>query len=116
MFPLPDVCMVFEVLGSNLLDLIIRANYNGIPLENVRTIMRQVLQGLDFLHRLSIIHTDIKPENILLDISDRMPHVLALKALYRMHMGLVLPRIYVCNTTQKQLSTFIYLALFCFFC
>jgi hypothetical protein len=36
------VCMVFEVLGSNLLKLIIRSNYQGIPLQNVKTIISQV--------------------------------------------------------------------------
>lgn len=36
------VCMVFEVLGHNLLKLIIRSHYRGIPKENVRTIIRQV--------------------------------------------------------------------------
>ena len=37
------VCMVFEVLGHNLLKLIIRSQYQGIPLLNVKTIIRQVL-------------------------------------------------------------------------
>lgn len=36
------VCMVFEVLGCNLLKLIIRSNYRGIPLQNVKNIMKQV--------------------------------------------------------------------------
>ena len=36
------VCMVFEVLGHNLLKLIIRSQYQGIPLLNVKTIIRQV--------------------------------------------------------------------------
>lgn len=36
------VCMVFEVLGHNLLKLIIRSNYQGIPINNVKIIMRQV--------------------------------------------------------------------------
>lgn len=36
------VCMVFEVLGHNLLKFIIRSNYQGIPLQNVKTITRQV--------------------------------------------------------------------------
>ena len=39
--------MVFEVLGHNLLKLIIRSNYQGIPLENVKSIIRQVGQGVD---------------------------------------------------------------------
>jgi len=36
------VCMVFEVLGNNLLKLIIRSNYQGIPIANVKAIIRQV--------------------------------------------------------------------------
>lgn len=34
--------MVFEVLGHNLLRLITKSDYSGIPLENVRIIVKQV--------------------------------------------------------------------------
>lgn len=44
------ICMVFEVLGHNLLKLIIKSQYRGIPYENVRVIIKQVLEGLDYLH------------------------------------------------------------------
>ncbi|XP_019865799.1 SRSF protein kinase 2 [Aethina tumida] len=65
------ICMVFEVLGCNLLRLIIKSRYKGIPINNVKTIIRQVLEGLEYLHdKCSIIHTDIKPENILLCVSE----------------------------------------------
>ncbi|KAH3819608.1 hypothetical protein DPMN_121347 [Dreissena polymorpha] len=65
------VCMVFEVLGNNLLKFIIRSNYQGIPLPNVKNIMRQVLQGLHYLHtKCNIIHTDIKPENVLICVEE----------------------------------------------
>uniref|UniRef100_A0A8C2ZY43 non-specific serine/threonine protein kinase n=1 Tax=Cyclopterus lumpus TaxID=8103 RepID=A0A8C2ZY43_CYCLU len=65
------VCMVLEVLGHQLLKWIIKSNYMGLPLICVKTIIRQVLQGLDYLHtKCKIIHTDLKPENILLDVDE----------------------------------------------
>ncbi|XP_044035974.1 SRSF protein kinase 1b isoform X2 [Siniperca chuatsi] len=65
------VCMVFEVLGYHLLKWIIKSNYQGLPLPSVKSIIRQVLQGLDYLHtKCKIIHTDIKPENILLTVNE----------------------------------------------
>lgn len=65
------VCMVLEVLGHQLLRWIIKSNYSGLPLPCVKSILRQVLQGLDYLHtKCKIIHTDIKPENILLRVDE----------------------------------------------
>ncbi|KAK9970565.1 hypothetical protein ABG768_026499 [Culter alburnus] len=65
------VCMVFEVLGHHLLKWIIKSNYQGLPLPCVKSIIRQVLQGLDYLHtKCQIIHTDIKPENILMSVDE----------------------------------------------
>ncbi|XP_047439970.1 SRSF protein kinase 2-like [Mugil cephalus] len=65
------VCMVLEVLGHQLLRWIIKSNYTGLPLPCVKSILRQVLQGLDYLHtKCKIIHTDIKPENILLKVDE----------------------------------------------
>nr|DBA19939.1 TPA: hypothetical protein GDO54_015694 [Pyxicephalus adspersus] len=65
------ICMVFEVLGHHLLKWIIKSNYQGLPLPCVKSIIRQVLQGLDYLHtKCKMIHTDLKPENILLCVND----------------------------------------------
>ncbi|KAL0572618.1 serine/threonine protein kinase, CMGC [Marasmius crinis-equi] len=63
------VCMVFEVLGENLLGLIKRYQTRGVPLHTVKQIAKQVLLGLDYMHRYcGIIHTDLKPENVLVSI------------------------------------------------
>lgn len=61
------VCLVFEVLGENLLSLIKRFDYRGIPIPVVRNLARQMLIGLDYMHRVcEIIHTDFKPENVMM--------------------------------------------------
>lgn len=39
---IPDVCMVFEVLGHHLLKWIIKSNYQGLPVRCVKSIIRQV--------------------------------------------------------------------------
>ncbi|XP_033942509.1 SRSF protein kinase 1a isoform X2 [Pseudochaenichthys georgianus] len=75
------VCMVFEVLGHHLLKWIIKSNYQGLPLPCVKSIIRQVLQGLDYLHtKCQIIHTDIKPENILMSVDEPYVRKLAAEA------------------------------------
>ncbi|KAL5291203.1 SRPK2.2 family protein [Megaselia abdita] len=64
-------CLVFEALGCSLYKLIVKNNYQGLGVPQVKNIVRQVLQGLDYLHtKCRIIHTDVKPENILLIIDN----------------------------------------------
>uniref|UniRef100_T1J352 non-specific serine/threonine protein kinase n=1 Tax=Strigamia maritima TaxID=126957 RepID=T1J352_STRMM len=74
--------MVFEVLGQNLFDLLVNTACSGFPLVYVKSITRQVLEALDYLHTTcNIIHTDIKPDNICVSdidighLSDKTHHV-----------------------------------------
>jgi serine/threonine-protein kinase SRPK3 len=60
-------CLVFAPLGKNLLWLIEHYNNKGIPLDECKKIARDCLEGIQFVHSRGIIHTDVKPENFLMD-------------------------------------------------
>lgn len=61
------LCVVYELLAGNIYNILKLDKYrNGMPVETVKEITRQLLIGLDLLHRKTrMIHTDVKPENIL---------------------------------------------------
>jgi len=68
------VCMVFETMGPNVLALIKQYNFKGIPMNIVRKVAAHTLIGLDYLHRVcGIIHTDLKPENVLVACPKGVP-------------------------------------------
>ena len=59
------ICITFEPLGANLLSLIEKNRRKGVPPCVVKSIAKQVLLGLRYLHdECDLVHTDIKPENI----------------------------------------------------
>lgn len=65
-------CMVFEILGINLWEILKKYDCKGLPINVVKEITRQVLMGLDFLNRICrVIHTDLKPENVLVCLTEQ---------------------------------------------
>lgn len=57
--------LVFEYCDHTVLHELDR-NPRGVPGEQVKNIMWQTLQAVNFCHKRNCIHRDVKPENILL--------------------------------------------------
>ncbi|XP_026055238.1 SRSF protein kinase 3 isoform X2 [Carassius auratus] len=64
------ICLVLELLGPDLRCWQVCFGNPGLSLTCVKHVITQVLEGLAYLHsHCKIIHTDIKPENILLCVT-----------------------------------------------
>jgi serine/threonine protein kinase len=61
------LCFVFEIMACSVYSLIRSGIYeNGLPFNIVKEIIKQLLTSINIMHENKIIHSDIKPENILL--------------------------------------------------
>jgi len=64
------VCMVFEKFGLSLYDFLRKNHYRPFNLDDISKIGYQLLRSVAFMHSLTLIHTDLKPENVLFVNSD----------------------------------------------
>ncbi|XP_054616321.1 myosin light chain kinase, smooth muscle isoform X2 [Dunckerocampus dactyliophorus] len=61
----PEMVMVMEfIAGGELFERIVDDSFEHTEPASVRY-MQQILQGVSFMHRQSIVHLDLKPENIV---------------------------------------------------
>ncbi|KAH9794235.1 hypothetical protein WN944_011350 [Citrus x changshan-huyou] len=62
-----DVFLVFEYLDLDLHSFITR-HKNTLNLLVIKAILKQILLGLAYCHSLKILHRDLKPNNLLIDL------------------------------------------------
>jgi len=62
------LCIVLELLHTTLLQILEMNNSEGISLNSIRFILKQILESVEFMNSLKVVHTDLKPENILLSV------------------------------------------------
>ncbi|GEQ70888.1 hypothetical protein JCM33374_g4568 [Metschnikowia sp. JCM 33374] len=65
------LCLVFELLASNLYELIKQNSFHGLSMKLVKSLTKQLLSSCAQLKSFQIIHCDLKPENILLCQPDK---------------------------------------------
>uniref|UniRef100_A0A1I7TL57 Protein kinase domain-containing protein n=1 Tax=Caenorhabditis tropicalis TaxID=1561998 RepID=A0A1I7TL57_9PELO len=65
---LEHVVMTFEVLGPDLKSVISNSGQK-LHLEVVKSITRQLLEAISYMHNLNYVHVDIKASNVMLAIS-----------------------------------------------
>lgn len=59
------ICVVTEALGPSLMKIIQERKYSGVGLDLVQSVLRDVLRAVNTMAKMKIVHTDVKPENIL---------------------------------------------------
>ena len=64
------LCLVFEMLGPNLYELLKKRQFRGLPIGAVRSLVRQATEGIKLLGKRKVVHCDLKPENILMVRTD----------------------------------------------
>ncbi len=71
------LCLVFELLGLNLYEVLKKRQFRGLPLSVVRTLVKQAVGSVKELAKKNIVHCDLKPENILLVNDDDVDSVVS---------------------------------------
>jgi serine/threonine-protein kinase SRPK3 len=63
-----EVCFITELLGICVLDLFNKFKDKDPPRELIKKVTKGILLGLKELHEKDIVHTDLKQENVMIDI------------------------------------------------
>lgn len=60
------ICIITEVLDMSLYELLEANHFAPLERHDIRAFAIQILRSLSFLRELGIVHSDLKPENVLL--------------------------------------------------
>ncbi|XP_053215800.1 serine/threonine-protein kinase 17A isoform X4 [Podarcis raffonei] len=62
-----EIILVLEyAAGGEIFDQCVAERDDAFKEKEVKRLMRQILEGVSFLHRNNVVHLDLKPQNILL--------------------------------------------------
>jgi serine/threonine protein kinase len=94
--------VITELLGGDLYSVIKHYKNNNriIPLKFVKSVSKQILQGLSELHNKDVIHMDLKPENILIV----NPLAIIFKTGYNDYMNKVIPFVFASYKTLYDVN------------
>merc|ERR1712070_1257762 len=62
-----DACLMFDMYGLSLFDFMKKNHYKPFSLALVQKFAKQLIKAVAFMHELKMTHTDLKPENVLLE-------------------------------------------------
>ncbi|KAJ3023086.1 UNVERIFIED_CONTAM: dual specificity protein kinase kns1 [Siphonaria sp. JEL0065] len=68
-------CMVFELLAQSIFDFLKDNSFSPFPMLHIQQFSNQILGAITFMHGLRLIHTDLKPENLMLESNVCRPHM-----------------------------------------
>ncbi|KAJ3399059.1 Dual specificity protein kinase clk3 [Chytriomyces hyalinus] len=68
-------CMVFELLAQSLFDFLKDNSFSPFPMTHIQTFALQICEAVKFMHDLRLIHTDLKPENLMLEQNECLARI-----------------------------------------
>ncbi|KAJ3075247.1 dual specificity protein kinase kns1 [Podochytrium sp. JEL0797] len=68
-------CMVFELLAQSIFDFLKDNSFSPFPVHHIQTFAAQMIESITFMHELRLIHTDLKPENLMLESNECLQRI-----------------------------------------
>jgi len=66
------IVLVFEYVETDLKIMLKKNNNKGLPLKTCKSLLYQLLKGIQHIHRMKILHRDIKSENLLISKDNKL--------------------------------------------